>query len=128
MTTRKRTLYSDLAIPPGETLAEELEARGMTQKELAMQMKRPPQVVNEIIRAKKAITPETALDLERVFGVSAQFWLNLEADYQLTLARNRQRERSVAETTPANGLRQQDLKLGPKVAEEAASYGVDADD
>ena len=87
MTTENRILYSDLAISPGETLAEELEARGMTQKELATQMKRPPQVVNEIVRAKKAITPETALDLERVLGVSAHFWLGLEADYQLTLAR-----------------------------------------
>lgn len=128
MPTKKSMLYSDLPIPPGETLAEEIEARDMTQKELATQMNRPPQVINEIIRAKKAITPETALDLERVLGVSAQFWLNLEARYQLTLARNKQRGRSVAESTPANRLWQQDLKLGPKVAEEAASYGEDAAD
>lgn len=108
MTTKRSTLYSDLAIPPGETLAEELEARGMSQRELARLMNRPPQVVNEIIRAKKAITPETALDLERVFGVSAQFWLNLEARYQLTLARNRQREAALAE--------------------ESATYGTDSGD
>ncbi len=101
MATEDRTLYSDLAIPPGETLAEELEARGMTQKELAMRMKRPPQVVSEIIRAKKAITPETALDLESVLGVSAQFWLGLETDYQLTLARNRKRVSAVAEESAA---------------------------
>lgn len=112
MTTENRILYSDLAIPPGETLAEELEARGMTQKELATQMKRPPQVVNEIVRAKKAITPETALDLERVLGVSAHFWLGLEADYQLTLARNRQRQ-----LEPTEGLH---------VAEESAVYSDDS--
>ena len=128
MTTKKSMLYSDLPIPPGETLAEEIEARDMTQKELATQMNRPPQVINEIIRAKKAITPETALDLERVLGVSAQFWLNLEARYQLTLARNKQRERSVGETTPTRGLQQQNLKPGLQGAEERAPYETDADD
>ena len=92
MTTRSLRLYSDLAIPPGETLAEEIEARGMTQKDLAMRLGRPAQVVNEIINAKKAITPETALGLETVLGISAGFWLNLEADYQLTLARQKEQE------------------------------------
>lgn len=64
----------------------------MTQRELAARMDRPPQAINEIINAKKAITPETAIGLENVLGVSATFWLNLEASYQLTVARNRERE------------------------------------
>ena len=64
----------------------------MTQRELATRLGRPPQVINEIINAKKSITPETALGLETVLGISAGFWLNLEADYQLTLARQKERE------------------------------------
>ena len=59
--------------------------------ELAIRMHRPAQVINEIIRAKKAITPESAKGLERVLGVDAHFWLNLESGYRLTLARNRKK-------------------------------------
>lgn len=79
--------WSDLAIPPGELLQEEIEARGMTQQELAARTGRPPQAINEIIRGKKAITNETALQLEKVLAIPAHIWMNLEASYQMTLAR-----------------------------------------
>ena len=78
---------SDLAIPPGELLAEEIEARGMTQRELATLMGRPSQVVNLIINGKKAITPQTAIQLERALGIAATIWVGLEAQYRLALAR-----------------------------------------
>ena len=59
----------------------------MTQKELATRMGRPLNAINEIIKGKKAITAETALQLEAVMPeIPARFWLNLEADYQLTKA------------------------------------------
>lgn len=82
-------VWSDLAIPPGELLQEELDAIGMTQQELAERTGRPTQVINEIIRDKKRITHDTALELEKVLGIPAHFWVNLEADYQLTQARLR---------------------------------------
>ena len=85
MTTKTQRVYSDLPIPPGETLAEELEVRGMTQGELAAHLGCPVQVVNEIINGKKAITPDTAIGLAKALGIEAQFWINLETDYQLTL-------------------------------------------
>ena len=91
MTTKGQREYSDLPIPPGEILAEEIEVRGMTQRELAARLGRPPQVVNEIIRGKKAITPDTAIGLSQVLGIEASYWMNLEADYQMTLARERSR-------------------------------------
>ena len=53
MTTKNPRVFSDLPIPPGETLAEEIEARGMTQKELAARLGRPAQVVNEIIKGQE---------------------------------------------------------------------------
>ena len=81
-----------MPIPPGEILEEELEARGMSQKELAARMQRPPQVINEIIKAKKSITPETAIGLEKALGIDAHFWSNLESSYRLALARNRDKE------------------------------------
>ena len=82
-------VWSDLAIHPGEALAEEIEARQLTQKRLAELLGRPPQLVNEIVRGKRAITPDTAVGLERVFGISAKTWMNMQVDYELTLAYQR---------------------------------------
>ena len=79
--------YPDVAIPPGEYLAKEIEARGIRQKEVARRMERPVNTINEIINGEKAITAETALQLEMVMPeIPARFWLNLETDYQLTKA------------------------------------------
>lgn len=87
--------YPDVAIPPGEYLAEEIEARGISQKELARRMGRPVNAINEIINGKKAITAETALQIEGVIPeIPARFWLNLETDYQLTKALINRRARS----------------------------------
>ncbi len=83
----KTNEYPDVAIPPGEYLAEEIEARGMSQKDLAKRMGRPLNTINEIINSKKSITAETALQLEKVMPeIPARFWLNLEIDYQLNRA------------------------------------------
>ena len=92
MTTSSVRVYSDLPIPPGEVLEEELEARGMTQKELAARLGRPAQAINEIIRAKKAITPDTAIGLGKVLGIDARFWTSLETDYRMALARRREQD------------------------------------
>lgn len=89
-------IESNLAIHPGELLAEELEAREMTQKQLALAMGRPPQAINEIVRGKKAITAETALQLERVLGIPAHLWMNLQTRYDLTRARQAERDRATA--------------------------------
>ncbi|CAH1197749.1 Plasmid maintenance system antidote protein, XRE family [Candidatus Nitrotoga sp. BS] len=83
---------SDLAIPPGEYLEEVLEDVDISQAELARRMGRPPQAINEIVKGEKAITPETALQLEQVLGVSAQFWSKLETEYRLILAKKQQLE------------------------------------
>ena len=80
-------VWPDLAIPPGEVLAEELGARGLTQSQLARQMGRPLQVINEIVCGKKRVTGETALQLAEALGTSADFWMRLESDYELNKAR-----------------------------------------
>lgn len=70
--------------PPGEFLRDELEARGWTQTEFASIIGRPPRLVNELLAAKRAITPDTARELSAALGTSAQFWMNLETAYQLS--------------------------------------------
>lgn len=85
--------WPDVAIPPGELLGEELGARGMSQQELAHRMGRPPQMINELIRGGKALTPETALGLELALGIPASFWINSESSYQLARSRIEERER-----------------------------------
>ena len=91
MVTEISRVASDMAISPGEILLEEIEARGMSQKELATRLGRPPQVINEIIRGKKGIMPDTAIGLGKVLGIDPQYWINLETDYRMTLARNREK-------------------------------------
>ena len=77
----------DVISVPGETLEELLEERGMSQAELAERTGRPKKTINEIIQGKATITVETALQLERVLGVPASFWLAREQQYREWLAR-----------------------------------------
>ena len=86
MVTRVTT---NAVIPPGEFLREELEARGMTQRKLALAIDRPVQTVSELCRGRKELTADTALDLERVLGIPAYVWMGLESEYRLALARLR---------------------------------------
>lgn len=87
MTKGGKVTDPGIPIAPGEYLRDELSARHMSQMELAKRMGRPAQVVNEIVNRKKALTEETALELERVLGTPASVWVELEASYQLALAR-----------------------------------------
>ena len=73
--------------PPGDFVQEELEARGWTQSDLADILGRDAMLVTGIVNAKRRITPETARGLADAFGTSAEFWLNLEAAYQLSKVR-----------------------------------------
>ena len=86
----EKNLHSRLRLtPPGETLAETIEALGLTQSDLARRMGRPLKTINEIIQAKAALTADTALELERVLGVPASLWNGLESNYREHLARQR---------------------------------------
>ena len=74
------------AIHPGEHLADELHELGMSAAELARQLSVPTNRVTGILNGQRAVTGDTALRLGHFFGTSAQFWLNLQALYDLRLA------------------------------------------
>ena len=78
---------SNAVIPPGLFIRDELAARGLNQRRLAAAMGRPVNTLHEIIVGKKAITPRTALELERELEIPAHIWVCLEADYRLALER-----------------------------------------
>ena len=64
---------------PGEMLLEEfLKPMGVTQSELAIKAKIPFQRVNQIVRGKRSVTPDTAMRLAKVLGTSVELWLNLQ--------------------------------------------------
>jgi antitoxin HigA-1 len=75
-----------LLIHPGEHLANELKALGMSANQLAKELRVPTNRLTEIIRGKRGISGDTALRLGHFFGTSPEFWLNLQKLYELRLA------------------------------------------
>lgn len=75
------------AVPPGETIREQLENRGMSQKEFSIRMGMTEKHISRLINGKVELTPDMSLRLESVLGIPAKFWNNLEAIYREKLAR-----------------------------------------
>ncbi len=74
-------------IHPGEVLREEfLIPLRMSAHALALELKVPAPRINDIVRERRAVTPDTALRLARYFGTTPQFWLNLQTSYDLKIA------------------------------------------
>ena len=79
----KKTLHP---VHPGEVLSEEfLKPMSLSQNRLALNIGVPARRINEIVLGKRGITADTALRLARFFGVSAEFWLGLQAHYDLDI-------------------------------------------
>ena len=75
---------------PGEVLYEEfIKPLGLSQNQLARELKVPPRRINEIVLGKRGISADTALRLARHFGTSPELWLGLQKDYELDLAKDR---------------------------------------
>jgi len=83
--------------PPGETLSDILEERGISQKQLSLRLGRSDKNLSQIVNGKAPITSDLALDLERVLGTPARFWLARESRYQEWLSRS-----SIPEPTEAD--------------------------
>ena len=86
-------------VHPGEVLREEfLKPMGISQNRLALDLRVPARRINELVLGKRGLSPDTALRLARYFGMSPQFWLGLQLDYDLDVAADevgRQIEREV---------------------------------
>ncbi len=99
MTTRRLA-----AVHPGEVLLEEfLKPLELSQYRLAKDISVPPRRINEIVHGTRAVSANTALRLARYFGVSERFWLNLQAQYDLDMERDRLGDRLEREVSPRVG-------------------------
>ena len=88
MKAKKKLFYEpDYAVPPGETIREQMEHYGWTQLELATRLDTTVQTINRIFKGEQPITLETATKLERVLGAPARFWNNLELNYRERLTK-----------------------------------------
>ena len=77
-----------IIIHPGEILQEEfLAPLRLSQNQLAIAIHVPPRRINEIVHGKRAITADTALRLSKYFGMSNEFWLNLQSHYDMRITR-----------------------------------------
>lgn len=86
-----------VAVHPGEILAEEIEARGLTAHALALKLRVPANRISGIVNGSRAITPETALRLGRYFGNAPAFWMNLQTAFDLQEAERALGEKIKAE-------------------------------
>ena len=90
---------------PGEMLLEEfIKPHGLTQKATAAGLGISFVRLNEIVRARRGVTPDTALRLERFFGMDAEFWLNLQRDWDLWQTIHSAAARQIEELTPFSEL------------------------
>lgn len=91
----KNEFQPDYAVPPGEILEYELEIREMSQKELSDRTGITQKHLISIFKGDSAITPQTAIKLERVLGMPVDYWLNLESQYREILARKSEQEQLI---------------------------------
>jgi addiction module HigA family antidote len=77
------------AVHPGEILGDELTEIGVTPAALARELAVPPNRISQIIRGRRNISGDTALRLGHWFGMSAQFWLNLQSSYDIRVAQEK---------------------------------------
>ena len=75
-------------IHPGEMINDEIEYRGISQKELAAEIGIPASVLNAVLNGKRAVTTEYALLLEAALGIEADLWLRLQSDYNKQIAKS----------------------------------------
>lgn len=96
----------NFAIHPGKTLIENLEYLNLSQSELSERTGITEKHISNIINEKASITPETAIKLEKVLGISASFWNNLEKNYQFTIAQIKATELQEQELNYLSGFKE----------------------
>jgi addiction module HigA family antidote len=82
-----KEIYSEVLLHPGDVLATELEARAIAQKDFAALVNMRPSHFNELLKGKRHMSAPLALKLEKQLNIEAGFWMRLQIDYDLKIAR-----------------------------------------
>jgi addiction module HigA family antidote len=85
-------IHSDVVLHPGEVLSEELQARKLLKSAFAMEIKVYPSHFSEVLRGRRNINASMAVKLEEVLGISAGFWIRLQGEYDIAMARQKLRK------------------------------------
>ena len=80
-------LRTDVLLHPGEVLEMEIVSRGLTKSRFAMDIKMYPSHMNDILKGKRNITEDIALRIEKILGISAEFWMSLQVEYNISVLR-----------------------------------------
>lgn len=82
-------LRTDVLLHPGEVLEMEIMARGLTKSKFAMNIKMYPSHFSDILKGKRNMTEEIALKIESILGISAEFWMRLQVEYNISVLRSK---------------------------------------
>jgi len=92
LNTRGKEIQTDVTLHPGEVLQDELEARDIKKSVFAGQMGMKASHFSELLHGKRHISAATALKLEKLLGISAEYWLRVQVSYDLFVERQKEEE------------------------------------
>lgn len=127
MSENMNTYQPDYAVPPGWVLEEHLEARGLSKTAFAERCGHSYKMVSQILNGTAPIEPQTALEFERVLGMDASVWLNMEASYRLFLAKEKEQEELKENVEWAKRFPVKDLKKLDIISNSAKDEGLVSD-
>ena len=84
-----KELKTDVKLHPGEVLEMELEARGLIKSKFAMDIKMYPSHMSDVLKGKRNITEDIALKIESVLEITAEFWMRLQVEYNISVLREK---------------------------------------
>jgi len=87
-----KELRTDVLLHPGEVLEMELKARGLVKSKFAMDIRMYPSHMSDILKGKRNISEEIALKIEKILGISAEFWMRLQVEYNISVLRAKTKE------------------------------------
>lgn len=110
----------DLPVAPGEHIREILEERGIAQTDFAVRLGKSEKFVSQLINGKASLTYDTAIELERVLGVSASFWNNAESIYRDAVARRRREAEAAEQSEWARSFPLEEMRKNGWIARETS--------
>jgi antitoxin HigA-1 len=92
LNSRGKEIHTDISLHPGDVLQDELEARDIKKSSFAQQLGMKPGHFSELLHGKRHISAATAIKLENLLGISAEYWMRVQVYYDLFVERRKEKE------------------------------------